>query len=113
MAVKDIRIVNNEGKISHNGRVEFRQNGRWGTVCKKNIQDSAAKMMCITLGFKDGKIKNSPDDQQTGFCASYEGKNYCGPEKMPIHFMGFVCDNIPDLKDIFGCGKKGAESCTH
>jgi len=69
--------------------------------------------MCVTLGFKDGKIKNSPDDQQTGFCASYEGKNYCGPEKMPIHFMGFVCDNIPDLKDIFGCGKKGAESCTH
>ncbi len=27
--------------------------------------------------------------------------------------MGFVCDNIPDLKSIEGCQKKGAEDCTH
>jgi len=29
----DIRIVNHEGQLSAVGRVEFRINGVWGTVC--------------------------------------------------------------------------------
>jgi len=35
MAMKDIRIVNFNGRISHKGRVEMRLNGRWGSICKK------------------------------------------------------------------------------
>jgi len=35
MAMKDIRIVDDKGKISHKGRVEMRLNGRWGSICKK------------------------------------------------------------------------------
>jgi len=85
MAVKDIRIVDHNGFIAPKGRVEFRQNGVWGSVCNKNIQDSAVKMMCVTLGFKDGKKLNPADDSVTGFCKEVDGpNNYCAAEKAPI-----------------------------
>jgi len=34
MAKKDIRILDADGFVSFLGRLEFRKNGRWGTVCK-------------------------------------------------------------------------------
>jgi hypothetical protein len=86
MAAKDIRILDFNGKSSWRGRVEMRLNGRWGSICKKQIEDSAGKMMCVTLGFKDGKIKNPDDDGDAGFCKEWEDKNWCGTEALPIHY---------------------------
>jgi hypothetical protein len=86
MAAKDIRILDFNGKSSWRGRVEMRLNGKWGSICKKQIEDSAGKMMCVTLGFKDGKIKNPDDDGDAGFCKEWEDKNWCGTEALPIHF---------------------------
>ena len=54
MAAKDLRIVDSFGKPSHLGRVEIRLNGRWGSICNKDMQDSAAKVMCFNLGYKGG-----------------------------------------------------------
>jgi len=56
MAESDIRILDFNGQPSYEGRVEFRINGRWGSVCKRKITASAGKMICKTLGFVDGKI---------------------------------------------------------
>jgi len=42
--------------------------------------------MCVTLGFKDGKIKNPADDGEEGFCKEFENKNYCGAKASPIHY---------------------------
>jgi len=56
MAQSDIRILDYNGQPSYEGRVEFRINGRWGSVCKRKITASAGKMICKTLGFVDGKI---------------------------------------------------------
>lgn len=36
-AAKNLRIVNHLGKPSHEGRVEIRVNGKWGSVCRKEI----------------------------------------------------------------------------
>jgi hypothetical protein len=57
-AKKDIRILDSTGQPSHAGRVEFRVNGRWGSVCNKNNQESAIKMMCTTLGYLGNYILN-------------------------------------------------------
>jgi len=36
-SAKDLRILNAFGKPSHEGRIEIRLNGRWGTICSKKI----------------------------------------------------------------------------
>lgn len=81
-----MRILDFDGVPSHTGRVEFRINGKWGSVCKKKISASAGKMVCITLGYLDGVIKNPNDDAYKGFCKSFLGKNYCGPDYDPIFY---------------------------
>jgi len=68
MAAKDIRILNSDGIPAATGRVEFRVNGEWGSVCKRDITHSAAKIMCATLGYVDGKIMNPANDAMKGFC---------------------------------------------
>jgi len=71
MSRLDVRILDWTGQPSSDGRVEFRNGGVWGSVCKKKIQDSAVKMICVTLGYSDGILKNPEDDEDRKFCLSY------------------------------------------
>lgn len=89
------------GFISFQGRVEFRVNGKWGSVCKRKISASAVRMMCITLGFLDGIIKNPADDNDKGYCETHLKKNYCGPDYDPVLYEHMNCDNIPNLETVF------------
>ncbi len=43
MADSDVRIVDSEGNPSYRGRVEFRLDGRWGSVCAQGVSQSAAR----------------------------------------------------------------------
>lgn len=58
MAEKDIRIINNEGHPSYTGRVEIRQNGKWGSISAKGVTASTARMICRNLKYQDGTVKN-------------------------------------------------------
>ena len=44
-----VRLVG--GPSSHEGRVELNYNGVWGTVCNDNFTDTAATVVCRSLGF--------------------------------------------------------------
>jgi len=44
-------------------------------------------MICVTLGFLDGVIRNPTDDSFKGFCKTFLGKNYCGPDYDPIFYQ--------------------------
>ena len=46
LSESDIRILNANGESSHAGRLEFRQNGIWGTACMKEMNDWAARVIC-------------------------------------------------------------------
>jgi len=104
-AQKDIRIMDDLGFISFQGRVEFRVNGKWGSVCKRKISASAVKMICVTLGFLDGITKNPADDNEKGYCETHLKKNYCGPDYDPVLYEHMNCDNIPNVESIFQCSK--------
>jgi len=55
----DIRILNYKGEMSNEGRVEFRNNGQWGTACAKNMNGYAARVICRHLNYKDGRLINT------------------------------------------------------
>lgn len=40
-----------DGKSKHEGRLEVRYHGTWGTVCDDDFNDDAAKVVCKYLGF--------------------------------------------------------------
>jgi len=42
----DLRIIDSNGEISNEGRVEMRNNGLWGSVCAKNMNSYAARVIC-------------------------------------------------------------------
>jgi len=46
LCVSDIRIVDSNGEISNEGRVEMRNNGLWGTVNSKDMNSYAARVIC-------------------------------------------------------------------
>ena len=70
---KDIRILNEKGDISNEGRLEVRLNGIWGTICRLRNNENSAKRICIDLGYKDGGwIKKD--------CSNFKGKDFCGSE---------------------------------
>jgi len=112
-AQKDIRILDDLGHVNFQGRVEFRVNGKWGSVCKRKITASAGRMICITLGYMDGIIKNPLDDDEKGYCKTHLGKDYCGPSFDPVLYESINCDNIPGLKSVFECSKQMANDCPH
>ena len=115
MAEKDIRIVSNQGAPSYVGRVEFRSNGVWGTVCSKDVNSLAARIICQGLKYKDGAIKSyaAGEESTDGFCRNFNGEDFCGPEPMPIHYMGLRCEGSET--DILKCYREIPEknACSH
>ncbi len=94
MAEKDLRILNYQGMPSHQGRVEFRLDGIWGSVCSKGVSPSVARLICKNLNYKDGIIKNLQGEDNSGenFCGSFRGEDFCGPEPSAIHYMNMKCE---------------------
>ena len=48
-----IRLANGSDTA---GRVEVKVNGKWGTVCGLDLTHNEAKVMCVELGFHDGRV---------------------------------------------------------
>ena len=90
MIAKDVRIIDNDGKTSYRGRVEIRNEGIWGTICAQGLDDSAAKIICKQIGYKEGKFLNPQESKGKNFCSNYEGVNYCGVQYSPILFSNLV-----------------------
>lgn len=115
MAESDVRIVSNTGNPSYVGRLEFRLKGVWGTICSKGMTDSAAKLICQRLKYKNGIVKtfDSVDEMQTSFCRNFKGEDYCGPDPMPIHYMSLKCEGSEE--DIMKCYREIPEQnvCSH
>jgi len=44
-----VRLVG--GPSSEEGRLELNYNGVWGTVCDDGFTDTAAAVVCLSLGF--------------------------------------------------------------
>jgi hypothetical protein len=70
----DVRILNDEGVPSYEGRVEFRVSGSWGTVSNEGTTAAFARQVCVILNYKDGEVLNN----SRGFCADHNSKNFCG-----------------------------------
>lgn len=45
----EIRLVN--GSTNHEGRIEIKHNGVWGTICDDDFNEDAAKVVCKRLGY--------------------------------------------------------------
>ncbi len=75
MIAKDVRILDSEGKTSYRGRLEVRNDGVWGTVCAASLDNSAAKVVCKYIGYKEGKFLNPSETKGKCFCSNYEGDN--------------------------------------
>jgi len=108
---KDIRILDHKGKISHEGRVEIRLNGQWGTICNKNNNVNSAKRICKDLGYNDGKWKSPAGS--VDFCRTFRGQDYCGSENYKVLFSDIICHT--DKESFSSCTKKYANpnECTH
>jgi len=83
----DIRILDHEGYPDFEGRVEFRVNGKWGSVQYEGSNNVFARLACRALNYKDGTILNSKKD----FCVDHKGKDYCGQEGDPVHYSHYTC----------------------
>lgn len=110
----DMRILDNKGFPSAVGRLEFRKNGIWGSVCSKKMTQSAAQRVCRQLKYQDGTLKSLSVDS-TGdnhFCRSFKGDDFCAPDPNPIHYMALNCDGM-EGNDIMKCYREIAQKCTH
>ena len=107
---KDIRILNDKGQISNEGRVEFRLNGIWGSICAKGNNAESAIRICKDLGYKNGNWINTEENIE--ICRQYNGGDYCGAEGTRIHFSHIECTS--NDKSINTCNKQFAkvDQCT-
>lgn len=107
--------MSNSGTPSYVGRLEFRMNGVWGTLCSTGMTALAARVACQDLKYKDGIIKNFPPGEENadGFCRNFNGEDFCGPEPLPIHFKSLRCEGSET--DIFKCYREIPEKndCSH
>lgn len=85
---KDIRIVNFKGELASEGRLEFRLEGKWGTVCSNGNDPIAARVICKNLGYREGDWKTPGTS-----CNSFNDRDYCGAVQSPIHFSNIVCED--------------------
>eukprot|EP00340_Litonotus_pictus_P002490 CAMPEP_0170519088 /NCGR_PEP_ID=MMETSP0209-20121228/4623_1 /TAXON_ID=665100 ORGANISM="Litonotus pictus, Strain P1" /NCGR_SAMPLE_ID=MMETSP0209 /ASSEMBLY_ACC=CAM_ASM_000301 /LENGTH=1885 /DNA_ID=CAMNT_0010804883 /DNA_START=79 /DNA_END=5736 /DNA_ORIENTATION=- len=113
MVEKDVRIVDEKGNITNEGRVEFRMQGYWGTLCFKGINDQAAVRICKDLDYNFGVWKNPTEVPSNDFCRSFKGEDYCGSKYTRSFFKELVCEQ-KDM-NINQCNKKFAnpDECTH
>lgn len=113
MVDKDIRIVDATGNISNEGRVEFRYQGYWGSLCFKGVNEFAAIRLCKDLDFLWGTWKNPQDKSSEGFCRSHNGQNYCGSDYTRVFFSQLACQestqSFNDCDKIFASPR----DCTH
>ncbi|XP_062601527.1 deleted in malignant brain tumors 1 protein-like isoform X2 [Saccostrea cucullata] len=97
-SLDNIRLVN--GSTPHEGRVELRFNGTWGTVCDDEWDDKDAAVLCYILGFsrKNALAKSS---------ARY------GPGNGKIWIDNVECRG--NETDILQCQKSalGKHDCSH
>jgi len=77
LVASDIRIVNGQGQLDSHGRLEFRNNGLWGSACGEGMNNYAARTICRMLKFSDGILINNEKNPKV--CKTYKGADYCGP----------------------------------
>ena len=85
------------GLTPHEGRVEVKYKGRWGTICSKNggWDDTAATVLCNSLGYPRGEAVSCPDCKET--C---DAPIYTDPSGQPVCKYCAVpnttttCDNL-------------------
>lgn len=108
---RDIRILDGKGKISNEGRLEIRINGKWGTICNKDNNPYSAKRICKDLGYNDGKWLGR--DYERGFCKRFKGQNYCGSDNLKSFYNSLACDTSHN--NFNSCTKKDANinDCPH
>lgn len=114
MVEKDIRILDNKGNITNEGRVEFRIDGYWGTLCFRGVNEQAAIRICKDLDFNYGFWKNPTDGANNEYCRNHKGEDYCGSMYLKSFFRDFTCDQRD--KSINECHKIGPVNqteCNH
>jgi hypothetical protein len=60
------------------GRVEFRNNGLWGSTCASGMNSYAARVICKMLKYTDGRLINTESNVKV--CKAHRGSDFCGPE---------------------------------
>ena len=72
--------------------------GQWGTVCDDGFSNTAARVVCKSLGYNSGEAT---------------GKAYYGAGNGPIWLDDMRCDGSET--SIFDCATKaiGEENCSH
>lgn len=77
MAEKNFRILDFKGMPSYKGRLEFRVNGMWGTVCSTGTEAKIANVICRGLKYVSGFYRNTEASSWKD-CEEFSGENYCG-----------------------------------
>jgi hypothetical protein len=115
MIEKDIRILNDKGHLSSEGRLEMRIEGQWGTICAKRNNIESARRICKDLGYKDGKWAYPLDsiEKAKDFCRKYKGHDHCGSVNYFSIFSDLDC--TPGDQSFNTCNKKLADvsDCGH
>jgi hypothetical protein len=100
---KDIRILNHNGELSNEGRIELRLNGVWGSICDNGNNNESALRLCKDLGYKNGNwlntnndINNNNNNNIDNLCKDYNGNDYCSAEGSRTFFTKIQCS----LNDI-------------
>lgn len=113
MITQDIRIMSYDGKPTYKGRLEIRKNGEWGTICNLGMDQSAAKVVCKQMGYKDGLFHAIDIEHSKGFCLNFLGSDYCGNKSSQIYFSNLSCEE--NHVSISNCYKQLADLkiCNH
>ncbi|KAL9963814.1 hypothetical protein ACROYT_G027359 [Oculina patagonica] len=98
---KRLRLITPPDDIG-GGRVEIYHNGQWGTICDKNWEKEAAKVVCKELGYSGAIFATK---------RAFFGE---GNATAPIHLSNVKCDGSEH--SILECTNDGwgeVGSCTH
>ena len=113
MISMDVRILDSDGKSSYKGRLEIRNDGVWGTICAKDLDNSSAMIICKQIGYKGGKFLNPTMEKGKGFCSNFQGFNLCGPNQSSQIFSNLKCQG--NEESIMQCYRTMADRtiCSH